>query len=119
MTGLVISIGRNIHLRSPSIEAGDVEATLKNWMQGFQDVPSICKTITSDNGLGFAKISELEEENLKIYFAHPFSAWERGSNERPNGLLRRMIPEGTAIQALSEHFYGARYDGAMNCLEKS
>ena len=39
---------------------------------------------------------------MSIYFARPYSAWERGSNERHNGLLRRCIPKGVPIKAVSE-----------------
>ena len=55
------------------------------------------KTITADNGLEFSEISDLENETLSIYFARPYSAWERGSNERHNGLLRRCILKGMPI----------------------
>ena len=41
-------------------------------------------------------------QTLSIYFARPYSAWERGSNERHNGLLRRCIPKGMPIKAVSE-----------------
>ena len=41
-------------------------------------------------------------QTLSIYFARPYSAWERGSNERHNGLLRRCIPKGLPIKAVSE-----------------
>ena len=61
------------------------------------------KTITADNGLEFADISDLEDEILSIYLARPYSAWERGSNERHNGLLRRFIPKGKRIESISEH----------------
>ena len=36
------------------------------------------------------------------FFAHPYAAWERGSNECHNGLLRRMIPKGAAIRNATE-----------------
>lgn len=36
----------------------------------------------------FADITELEGKDLTIYFAHPYSSWERGSNAKHNGLLR-------------------------------
>ena len=58
----------------------------------------IFKTITSDNGSEFAELSKLENDTTtKVYFAHPYSSWERGSNERHNGLLRRFIPKGEKI----------------------
>jgi len=39
---------------------------------------------------------------LKIYYAHPYSSWERGSNENANKLIRRFIPKGTDIGKLTE-----------------
>ena len=70
----------------------------------FNDVnlAGLCKTITADNGLEFSEISDLENETLSIYFARPYSPWERGSNERHNGLLRRCIPKEMPIKAVSE-----------------
>ena len=82
-----------------------MKVTLSNWLNTFSkhtDLSSLCKTITSDNGREFAEISNLETDNLSIYFAHPYSAWERGSNERHNGLLRRFIPKGLPIKSISE-----------------
>ena len=93
-----------VALRCPSARATDVKETLHAWLNTFKDVnlACLCKTITADNGLEFSEISNLENETLSIYFARPYSAWERGSNERHNGLLRRCIPKGMPIKAVSE-----------------
>ena len=54
------------------------------------------KTITSDNGVEFAKHLELATAlNAKYYFADPYSSYQRGSNENINGLIRRYFPKGT------------------------
>ncbi|MGF7185737.1 IS30 family transposase, partial [Desulfitispora alkaliphila] len=37
----------------------------------------------------------------KIYFAHPYTSCERGTNERHNGLIRRFIPKGSALSQYS------------------
>jgi len=62
------------------------------------------KTITMDNGSEFLDARRLEASGLKAgrkrtttYYAHPYSAWERGSNENANRLIRRFIPKGTDI----------------------
>ena len=62
-----------------------------------------CKTLTSDNGKEFAN-HELVAEILKIdyYFAHPFSAWERGTNENTNGLIRQYFPKHSAFNIITQ-----------------
>ncbi len=58
----------------------------------------IFKTINRDNGSEFAELAKLEDNTkTKVYFAHTYSSWERCSNERHNGLLRRFIPKGKII----------------------
>lgn len=39
---------------------------------------------------------------MGIYFTHPYSSWERGTNENYNGIIRRWIPKGTAIEDYSQ-----------------
>ncbi len=67
------------------------------------------KTITFDNGVEFLDWESIEESVLKqgvqrtqVYFAHPYSAWERGSNENHNRIIRRFIPKGRSIATVSE-----------------
>ncbi|MEG1103683.1 MAG: IS30 family transposase, partial [Oscillospiraceae bacterium] len=58
----------------------------------------IFKTITVDNGGEFSSCEELERGGrTKIFYCHPFSSWERGSNERANRIIRRFIPKGVNI----------------------
>ncbi len=66
----------------------------------FDDV---FKSITADNGSEF-----LDSEAIKkaakcgeVYYAHPYSSWERGSNENGNKILRRFVPKGTYIGKLT------------------
>lgn len=65
--------------------------------------PFIFKTITFDNGTEFSS-SDLMEGNqrTKIYYAHPYSSWERGSNENWNGIVRRYFPKGTSFDDVQE-----------------
>ncbi len=62
------------------------------------------KSITVDNGSEFLGWEMLEKSCLKantkrtaIYYCHPYSAWERGTNEQINGHIRRFIPKGSDI----------------------
>ena len=62
----------------------------------------IFKTITVDNGSEFADADGIERsarrkdaKRTTVYYCHPYSSWERGSNERQNGMIRRKHPKGT------------------------
>ena len=53
-------------------------------------------TITGDNGKEFAEHRQIAETLKAVfYFAHPYSAWERGTNENTNGLVRQYFPKST------------------------
>lgn len=55
-------------------------------------------TATADRGKEFACYAHLETtHNLHVYFADPYSSWQRGSNENANGLLREFFPKGTDL----------------------
>jgi len=67
------------------------------------------KSITFDNGVEFLNWTSLELSILNprkkrtiIYFAHAYSAWERGANEVQNKMIRRFIPKGTNIHDVDD-----------------
>jgi IS30 family transposase len=61
------------------------------------------KTITSDNGREFANHQSIEKKlQATFYFAHPFAAWERGTNENTNGLVRQYFPKGSDFSKLTD-----------------
>ena len=66
-----------------------------------KDFGQLFKTITSDNGAEFSGISDLLSEVTNVYFTHPYSSWERGTNENHNGFIRRFIPKGSQMQDVS------------------
>ena len=85
---------------------------------------AVFKSITTDNGSEFADCSGLENSVLKpetkrttIYRAHPYSAYERGTNENTNGIIRRFIPKGTDIGKLSDEFLN-RVENWINTLPR-
>jgi len=66
------------------------------------------KSITLDNGREFLDWEAIERSALTgkkrtlVYFTHPYSSWERGTNENQNRIIRRFIPKGTDISKLSD-----------------
>ena len=66
--------------------------------------PRPVRTITADNGTEFHGYAALEQTTgTRFYFATPHHAWERGTNENTNGLLRQYLPKGESMAALTQH----------------
>lgn len=62
----------------------------------------IRKTMTYDNGVEMANHKWLAKSTgMDIYFANPYSSWERGTNENTNGLIRRFFPKGTDFNKIT------------------
>jgi IS30 family transposase len=73
-------------------------------IKSFQkEIPMVMRqTLTVDNGKEFSQFKELEAKTgLKVYFADPYAAWQRGTNENTNGLLRQYFPKGTDFRNIS------------------
>ena len=66
------------------------------------DFTQVFKSITADNGSEFLDGKGLQKAAKcdEVYYAHPFSSWERESNENGNRILRRFLPKGTGLSTL-------------------
>ena len=77
---------------------------------GAKKFKKIFKTITCDNGCENLDFKGMERSVLtniprtQVFYAHPYSAWERGANECANKLIRRFIPKGADISKYSKKF---------------
>lgn len=71
----------------------------------YQDLPpTLRRTLTLDNGKEFAHHEWVSKQvDLDVYFAKPYAAWQRGSNEHVNLLLREYFPKGTDFQQISRN----------------
>jgi len=69
-------------------------------IQALSDIPKhLLKTITFDNGSEFARHETVHQAlGVDIYFADPYSSWQRGRNENMNGLLREFFPKKTSFK---------------------
>ncbi len=91
--GIVIRIQR----KSKKCIVNALKSLKKKYGKYFYD---IFKTITADNGSEFKdalgmSISLKNGNKIKIYYAHAYSSWERGTNENYNKMIRRWFPKGT------------------------
>lgn len=69
----------------------------------------IFKSMTTDNGHEFLNYDNIEvskyderERRTEVYYADPYSSWQKGMNENCNGILRRFIPKGTDLNKITE-----------------
>ena len=66
-------------------------------------LPVRTHTITADNGQEFADHERIAKElNTDVYFAHPYSSWERATNENMNGLIRQYFPKKCSFAKITQ-----------------
>lgn len=78
----------------------------------FEDV---FKSITADNGSEFLNSEAIKKaaKCSEVYYAHPYSSWERGSNENGNKILRRFVPKGMDLNKITGKLL-RRYEDWVN-----
>ena len=81
-----------------------VEHTNARTIELLSGEPHRVRTLTSDNGAEFHGYKQLEQAlRATVYFATPHHAWERGTNENTNGLIRQYLPKGSCLASLTQH----------------
>ncbi|MHC5093966.1 MAG: IS30 family transposase, partial [Planctomycetota bacterium] len=79
------------------------EAVEKTIVSLMELLPRRSYTLTVDNGKEFASHESVAETlRIKVYFADPYRAWQRGLNENTNGLIRQYVPKGSDVRILTD-----------------
>jgi IS30 family transposase len=69
----------------------------------LKSLPVRTHTITADNSKEFADHERIAHDlRTNVYFAHPYSSWERGSNENMNGLVRQYFPKKRSFVTITQ-----------------
>ena len=90
-------------VRMGPIQRATKEQTLDRTVKLLWAERQRVKTITADNGTEFHNYRELESIlDTQVYFATPHHAWERGTNENTNGLIRQYLPKRTNLSRLTQ-----------------
>lgn len=77
--------------------------TGESQVQVMEKYKNVAKSLTLDNGMEHvAHESVTAITKIPVYFADPYSSWQRGANENLNGLLRRYLPKRSSIEKLNQ-----------------
>ncbi len=95
---------KSLLLRARCLLARKAEGVAHAAIHALASLPETWRrTITFDNGSEFAHHQTIADAlNLDIYFAHPYSAWERARNENTNGLIRQYLPKASSFVGLTQ-----------------
>jgi transposase, IS30 family len=92
------------YLLAAKLSDKKAETMMQASAKAFWRMPrTIRHTLTLDNGKEFSRFKELEAKTgLSVYFADAYAAWQRGTNENTNGLLRHYFPKGFDFRTVSD-----------------
>lgn len=95
---------RKRHLvKIPSRSSDAVRLGLEKIAELYGDsFETVFKTVTSDNGSEFVDLGSYLPKSTKVYYAHPYSSYERGTNEKQNSLVRRFFPKGKSFENITD-----------------
>ena len=97
-----------IIIRLPNRKAATVRRALNKLERKTENFREKFKSITTDDGSEFMEYEKLKQsathkgERFRLYYCHSYAAWEKGSNENHNRIIRRWFPKGTDFNRVSK-----------------
>ena len=92
------------HLWGLSLPQKDSAIVLRGIVEALEELPSgFVKSLTFDNGSEFALHHDMEKAlKCKVFFADPYSSWQRGLSEHTNARIRQYLPKKTSFAGLTD-----------------
>mgnify|MGYP004666659007 CR=1 FL=1 len=102
---------KEIIIKMPDKTAASVIKALNRLERKYgRRFKKVFKSITVDNGSEFSNCEGMEKsiygnkKRTKVYYCHPYSAYERGTNENINKMIRRFLPKGTDFRKVTAEY---------------
>ena len=101
---------RKRHLvKIPSRNSDAVRVGLEKIAELYgESFETVFKSVTSDNGSEFVDLGRYLPKSTKVYYAHPYSSYERGTNEKKNSLVRRFFPKGKSLDNITDEQFSTQ-----------
>lgn len=102
-TGVLVCVERKSRvMRLAKLDRKTADKTAAATIRLLKDLP--CKTITSDRGQEFQAHQQVADKlQVKVYFCHPYTSSERGTNENRIGILRQYLPKKSKLAGVSQN----------------
>jgi len=101
---LTLADRSNMHLWGVPVQSKDPEEVCRAVVESLEHLPEgFVKTVTFDNGTEFNTYKLIEKAlSCDVYFADPYSSWQRGLNEHLNGRIRQYLPKKKSFAGLTD-----------------
>lgn len=91
----------------PNRQASTIRGVFDQMERNMPDFRKRFKSITTDNGSEFLQYEELTKsiyggKRFEVYYCHSYAAWEKGTNENHNRMIRRWFPKGTDFSRVTK-----------------
>ena len=106
-TGAIVTIleRKSRFYLARKVSSKSADAVTRATIEMLLPLKDCVHTITADNGREFAGHEQIGAAlDADIYFAHPYSSWERGANENANGLLRQYVKKGSDLRQVTDEY---------------
>lgn len=98
---------QELMFKLPNRKAATIRGVFDKLERKYPDFTDRFKSITTDNGSEFMEYDQLIKsirggKRFDVYYCHSYAAWEKGTNENHNRIIRRWIPKGTDIGKITK-----------------